>query len=71
MRHILDVEEQDWLLREDVAKGFLIIAIPKISIKYPKYQILCLKPNTPNVLLQIHTVFGVNFHVSKSDRVEM
>ena len=30
VRHILDVEEQDWLLREDVAKGcyHLIIAIP-------------------------------------------
>ena len=29
VRHILDVEEQDWLLREDVAKGFyhLIVAI--------------------------------------------
>ena len=29
VRHILDVEEQDWLLREDVAKGcyHLIIAI--------------------------------------------
>ena len=28
VRHILDVEEQDWLLREDVAKGFVFITIP-------------------------------------------
>jgi len=25
VRHILDVEEQDWLLREDVAKGLSVL----------------------------------------------
>ena len=58
VRHILDVEEQDWLLREDVAKGYFP-RHSKFAIKGSRCQVKYLKPNTPNVLLQIHTVFCV------------
>ena len=40
VRHILDVEEQDWLLREDVAKGYYTQSQnQKYTFKYTKYAI--------------------------------